>query len=262
MSTKKFFNSADFQHELQIKNAIINPFADLSAMNALSTAEAYGEAQSGILAYNLAEKVFYQWNGTAWVTSDKDEEILFSTDATFNGTATPTDVTLTAGTNIIYHQDITGLITTWKVSDPTGTPTFKRTDDKIVNISTATTFDTTKRDTVQYNDEGKVWLVDDNGTANLIIDGVKHFYSEWANVTLQVGDNTFDISNSSATASNYVVGYEAITKNLLKNSVGVDINDEDTNVIVIKAVSKTQFIVNTEIQTTATITSQYPAKKI
>jgi hypothetical protein len=261
MSNKKFFNSADFQHKLAIKNAIINPFVDLAAMNTLSTAQGYGNAQAGILAYNLAEKVFYQWNGTAWVTSDKDEEVLVSSDVTFNGTATPTDVTLTQGSNIIYHKDAEGDVTTWLVTDPTGTPTFKRIDDDVINLGSATDFDPTKPDTIQYNDEGKVWAVDDDGTAVLINDGIEDFYSEWTDFSLVVGDNIFDISNGSATESNYVTGYAAPTKALLKNSVVMDVADEQA-VVLVKASSTTQFIVNTDIATTGTITAQYPAKKI
>lgn len=45
MATTKVFSHLDYQNVSEIKNAILNPFADLTAMNAYSTAQSYGTAQ-------------------------------------------------------------------------------------------------------------------------------------------------------------------------------------------------------------------------
>lgn len=248
MSEIKHFNPSNYQG-LAIKNFKVNP---LTTTQRNTYGGTLGLTDEGNTVYDKDLDKLFLWNGTAWINADTDEEIVLVA----NDPLVTTPTILTAGSKIIYSS-LTGFF--YSVTNPTTTPVITKIGDNVLNITSAISFDATKTDTIQFNNEGKVWLVDDDGTGLLINDGVEEIYAEWTGVALQVGDNTFDITNNSATVTNYRAGLVVPTKSLLKNSVSVDVENEEV-IITKKAVSQTQFIVNSDIATTATITLQTLAK--
>ena len=251
MSTQKHFNPSDYQN-LSIKNFKADP-----STTAERLAKAVGLSDSGVTVWDADENKLYVWNGTAWQNSDKDEEIVVVVADPL--VTTPTN--LTAGSKIIYCSDTNSF---YRVVDPVGTPVITKIGDNIVNLGAATTFDVALTDTVQFNDAGSVWLVDDDGTAVLLSDGYDNYFVEWTNFPLAVGDNEFDVTGATGTApnvTNYVAGVVAPSESLLKNSVTVDAGGQEASIL--KApVSTTKFIVNngTDSIVTATITAQFAGK--
>lgn len=249
MSAQKHFNPSDYQN-LSIKNFKADPSTTVERL-----AKTVGVADDGLLVWDTDEKKLYIWNGTAWQNADKDEEILVVTDDPL--VTAPT--TLTAGSKLIYSSD-TGFL--YIVTDPIGTPVITKIGDNIVNLGTATDFDATLIDTTQFNNDGMVWLVDDDGSAILLSDGYSNFFVEWTDYNLVAGDNEFDVSGLTGTVptiTNYRTGVVAPSKSLLKNSVSVDVVDEEV-VVLKEVVDTTKFIVNSDIATTATITVQFMGK--
>lgn len=57
----------DFQSENEIKNALINPFADKATMEAFSTSESYSVNQNGVLATTQDDGKLYVWNDPNWI---------------------------------------------------------------------------------------------------------------------------------------------------------------------------------------------------
>ena len=87
-----------------------------------------------------------------------------------------------------------------------------------------------------------------------------NYYAQWTDFSLVAGDNVFDITDLSASISNWKSGYVAISAEILANSVTVNIDPNNVG-YSIKIVSDTQFIVNAVAPITATITVQSVLKK-
>jgi len=211
MATTKVFSHLDYQNVNEIKNAILNPFADLTAMNAYSTAQSYGVAQEGIPAYNKDDNKLYFWTGTQWETADKDEEVLVLTADPF---VTPPTVTTATNLGVLFVSGQTPQFysydqatSTWHLMGNT------------VNLGTATAPDLTMTDTTQFNDNGEVWIVDNAGTALLVSDGTDTYYDVRASFSVVAGTNTIDITDGLATKSNWRTGVVAIDKSLFRIQV-------------------------------------------
>lgn len=84
----------------------------------------------------------------------------------------------------------------------------------------------------------------------------QYYYAQWT-ANLVAGDNTFTIS-SGTTNTNWTSGIQAVTPELLANSVTVNSSGSNVSTLV-KKVSATQFVVNSSSAITgAIVTAQYP----
>ncbi len=87
-----------------------------------------------------------------------------------------------------------------------------------------------------------------------------NYYAQWTDFNIVAGDNVFDITDLSASISNWKSGYVVISAEMLANSVTVNQNPNNIG-YSIKIVSDTQFIVHVVSPITATITVQSVLKK-
>lgn len=218
----QIYKNLDFLGVSEIKNAIINPFANLAAMNAYATAQSYGTAQEGIVAYNKNDNKVYVWTGAAWALANSGAEVILN----FANAPIDTDVlgtivsgvlptNLTADTKLGTWVDAEGGLHLYQVTDPMGTPVFTEitapkqvlvvtTETTIAGIEALVDF---RKNSIYHNETtGQMWMVLEDGNVKELMDGSKEYYGVFALRTLTGGTaELFDVNDHpTLTTSNLV----------------------------------------------------------
>lgn len=206
MAEKLIGRDYNFKGTSKVTEAIINPYADLTALTAASTAGYYGTEQEGILAYVYDINEFRFWDGSSWepLTPQQlsgNEEIELIT-----GAAPPIDtdvkgLVVTGTTPTLSSTDVKELV--WKdnkgywhiyyVESHSPLTITEMTRNLFITISGSwkKTSDIQalppRFNTLYKSALGHLWLSDESGTVTRI--GYKRVFSEvvWTQTSLTAG---------------------------------------------------------------------------